>query len=72
MAAAGKTSPEEAAVLSIAAGSDMILVWPDNLRKTHQAIITALEDGRLPRDRLQDAVQRVIFEKLRMGLIDGE
>jgi beta-N-acetylhexosaminidase len=72
MAAAGKTSSEEAAVLSIAAGSDMILVWPDNLRKTHQAIIIALEDGRLPRDRLQDAVQRVIFEKLKMGLIDGE
>jgi len=72
MAAAGKTSPEEAAVLSIAAGSDMILVWPNNLPKTHQAIITALEDGRLSHDRLQDAVQRIIYEKLRMGLIDGE
>jgi len=70
MAAAGSTSPEEAAVLSIAAGSDMILVWPDNLPKTHQAILTALEDGRLPRARLQDAAQRVIYEKLRMGLID--
>jgi len=72
MAAAGKTSHEEAAVLSIAAGSDMILVWPNNLPKTHQAIITALEDGRLSRDRLQDAAQRVIYEKLKMGLINGE
>jgi len=72
MAAAGKTSPEESAVLSIAAGSDMILVWPNNLPKTHQAIITALENGRLSHDRLQDAVQRIIYEKLRMGLIDGE
>ncbi|WP_461255012.1 glycoside hydrolase family 3 N-terminal domain-containing protein [Treponema sp. R80B11-R83G3] len=72
MAAAGSTSPEEAAVFSIAAGADMILVWPDNLQKTHQAIITAIEDGRLSRDRLQDAAQRVIYEKLRMGLIDGE
>jgi len=72
MAAAGKTSHEEAAVLSIAAGSDMILVWPENLPKTSQAIITALEDGRLSRDRLQDAVQRIIYEKLKIGLIDGE
>jgi len=72
MAAAGNTPPEEAAVLSIAAGSDMILVWPDNLPKTHQAIINALKDGRLSRLRLQDAAQRVIYEKLRMGLIDGE
>ncbi|WP_461252814.1 glycoside hydrolase family 3 N-terminal domain-containing protein [Treponema sp. R8-4-B8] len=72
MAAAGSSSPEEAAVLSIAAGADMILVWPENLPKTHQAIITALEDGRLPRNRLQDAAQRVIYEKLKMGLINGE
>jgi len=72
MAAAGNISPEEAAVLSVAAGSDMILVWPAHLPKTHQAFIAALKDGRLSRERLQDAAQRVIYEKLRMGLIDGE
>jgi len=72
MAAAGSMSPEEAAVLSVAAGADMILVWQAHLPKTHQAFIAALEDGRLSRDRLLDAAQRVIYEKLRMGLIDGE
>ena len=72
MAAAGNTSPEEAAVLSVIAGSDMILVWPAHLTKTHNAFIAALEDGRLSRERLQDAAQRVIYEKLKMGLIDGE
>jgi beta-N-acetylhexosaminidase len=72
MAAAGSASPEEAAVFSVAAGADMILVWPANLPKTHQAFIDALEDGRLPRERLQDAAQRIIYEKLKMGLIDGE
>jgi len=72
MAAAGNTSPEEAAVLSIAAGSDMILIWPANLPKTYEAFIAALEDGRLPRGRLQDAAQKIIYEKLRMGLINGE
>jgi beta-N-acetylhexosaminidase len=72
MAAAGSIEPEEAAVFSVAAGSDMILVWPANLPKTHKAFIDALEDGRLPHDRLLDAAQRIIYEKLKMGLIDGE
>jgi beta-N-acetylhexosaminidase len=72
MAAAGNISPEEAAVLSVAAGADMILVWSPHLPKTHQAFIAALKDGRLSRDRLLDAAQRVIYEKLKMGLIDGE
>jgi beta-N-acetylhexosaminidase len=72
MAAAGNLSPEEAAVRSVCAGSDMILVWPANLKKTHQAFIAALEDGQLSRERLQDAVQRIIYEKLKMGLIDGK
>jgi beta-N-acetylhexosaminidase len=72
MAAAGNTGPEEAAVLSVIAGSDMILVWPAHLTKTHNAFTAALKDGRLSRERLQDAAQRVIYEKLRMGLINGE
>jgi len=74
MAAAGNTSPEDAAVLSVIAGSDMILVWPAHLTKTHDAFISALQDGRLSRERLQNAAQRVIYEKLKMGLIieDGE
>jgi len=70
MAAAGNLNPEDAAVLSIAAGSDMILVWPAHLRKTHEAIISALEDGRLSHERLLDAAQRVIYEKLKMGLME--
>jgi len=70
MAAAGNLKPEEAAVRSIAAGSDMILVWSPDLRRTHQAILSALEDGTLPRERLQNAAQRIIYEKIRMGLID--
>ncbi|MCL2800907.1 MAG: glycoside hydrolase family 3 protein [Treponema sp.] len=70
MAAAGRINPEDAAVLSIIAGSDMILVWPAHLRKTHDAIILALENGSLPRERLINAAQRVIYEKLRMGMIE--
>jgi len=69
MAAAGEMSPEEAAILSIAAGADMVLVWPADLERTHSAFISALEDGRLSRERLLDAVSRIIYEKMRLGLM---
>jgi beta-N-acetylhexosaminidase len=69
MEAAGDLKPEEAAVLSIAAGADMILVWPQALLQTHQAILSALEDGCLSRQRLQEAVSRIIYEKIRLGLM---
>ncbi|MDR1837680.1 MAG: glycoside hydrolase family 3 protein [Treponema sp.] len=72
MAAAGRNRPEEAAVESIAAGADMVLVWPANIRRTHRALISALEDGRLSRERIREAAQRVIYEKIRMGLLNGE
>jgi len=69
MEAAGSSSPEEAAVLSIAAGADMVLVWPSSLERTHEAFISALEDGRLSRERLINAVSRIIYEKLKLGLM---
>ena len=74
MAAAGGDSlrPETQAVRSLAAGADMVLVWPPDLRRTHWAILAALDDGRLSRERLRDAASRIIFEKLRMGLIIQE
>jgi len=72
MAAAGNIRPEEAAVQSVIAGADMVLVWPAHLRRTHTAFITALENGRLSPERLQDAALRVVYEKLRMGLLAEE
>jgi beta-N-acetylhexosaminidase len=73
-AASGRNSlkPEIAVVLSLAAGADMVLVWPPDLRRTHRAIMAAIEDGRLSRERLREAAGRVIFEKIRMGLIHDE
>ncbi|MCL2764886.1 MAG: glycoside hydrolase family 3 protein [Treponema sp.] len=70
MTAAGNLKPEDATVLSIIAGSDMVLVWPPYLRSTHRAIMTALEDGRLSYERLQEAAQRIIYEKLLLGIIE--
>jgi len=68
----GSASTEDAAIRSIAAGADMVLVWPSDLKHTHEAFISALEDGRLSRDRLQDAARRVIDEKMKLGLINNE
>lgn len=70
MAAAGNTNPAEAAVRSVAAGADMILVWQKDLKRTHNAFISALQDGRLSRERLQEAARRIIYEKLKMGLMN--
>jgi len=72
MAAAGGIKSEEAAVLSVAAGADMVLVWQPDLKRTHSAFVSALEDGRLSRERLRDAVARIIYEKLKMKLIEEE
>jgi len=63
--------PEAAAVQALAAGADMIMVWPPYLRRTHREILAALGDGRLSRERLQDAAERNIFEKIRIGLIQN-
>ena len=63
------TSPATQAVRSLAAGADMVLVWPPDLRRTHRAILAALANGSLPRERLQEAATRIIFEKLRMDLL---
>jgi beta-N-acetylhexosaminidase len=73
-----RIKPEIAAVLSLSAGADMVLVWPPDLRRTHRAILDNLapegspKDGRLSRERLREAAQRIIFEKLRIGIITSE
>ena len=67
--AAGPLSQEEAIIQALRAGADMIMVWPQNINSAHRAILQALEDGSLPRARLEEAAQRIITEKLRYGII---
>ncbi|MDR2952718.1 MAG: glycoside hydrolase family 3 protein, partial [Treponema sp.] len=70
MFAAGSLASEEAAIHSIIAGADMVLVWPPDIRKTHRAFVSALSDGKLPRERLVESAARIIREKIKMGLVD--
>jgi beta-N-acetylhexosaminidase len=60
-------SPETAAVASLAAGADMVMAWPGNLRSLHREILSALSQGRLPRKRLEEAAARIIAAKLALG-----
>ena len=64
--------PEDAAVEALIAGADMVMTWPQNIAPVHRAILFALEEGRLPRRRLREAVQRIIAEKIRYGLVPVE
>jgi beta-N-acetylhexosaminidase len=59
-----------AAVNSLAAGADMVMVWPRDIRRTHRAIQDALANGGLSPERLREAASRIIFEKIRMGLLN--
>jgi len=70
---AGSSVPADhvaAAVKSLAAGADMVMAWPPDIRRTHRAIQNALADGSLSEERLREAAARIICEKIRMGLIN--
>lgn len=64
--------PEDAAVEALIAGADMVMTWPGNIAPVHRAILFALEEGRLPRQRLREAARRIIAEKIRCGLVPAE
>jgi beta-N-acetylhexosaminidase len=70
LAAAGRGALNPV-VQSLAAGADMALVWPSDIRRTYGAILSALDEGSLSRERLREAAERIIFEKIRLGVIDG-
>jgi beta-N-acetylhexosaminidase len=65
-------SPEAAAVEALKAGVDMIMAWPSGLSRLHRAILDALAEGQLSRERLREAAGRIIAEKIRRGLIPDE
>jgi beta-N-acetylhexosaminidase len=71
-AVSSSRDPAEAVVEALNAGVDMVMAWPLNINAIHAAILAALREGRLPRKRLEDAATRIIYEKIRLGIIsDG-
>src|SRR5512143_2092877 len=57
----------EGSVRSIAAGADVLLMPPDP-DKAIRAVVGAVEDGRISRQRLDQSVTRVLAAKLALGL----
>jgi beta-N-acetylhexosaminidase len=70
-AAASLPGPGAAAVRALSAGADMVMCWPMNIGEVHAAVLAAL-DGGLSRKRLREAAERIIFEKLRLGIIPAD
>jgi len=57
----------EGSVKSIIAGADVLLMPPDP-DKAIRAVVGAVEDGRISRQRLEQSVARVLAAKLALGL----
>lgn len=58
----------EASVQAILAGADMILM-PENLDEAVEALRTAIADGRLTWERIDESVQRILAVKLERGIV---
>lgn len=61
---------EEAAVRALLAGADQLLM-PADIDAALTAVVRAVESGRVPMERVDQAVRRILRLKLRLGLFDG-
>jgi beta-N-acetylhexosaminidase len=61
-------SPAAASVEALRAGADMVMAWPRSVGDIKAAILNAVYEGSLPRERLADAAANIIAEKIRYGL----
>ena len=57
-------SVEEAVVRAFNSGIDMVICWPPNMASIHSALLNALDEGLLSRERLIDAAERILTQKL--------
>ena len=64
-AVTGLYSSEEAAVQAILAGADLLLM-PADFHAAYNAVLDAVENGTISRERLDESLRRIILLKLRM------
>ena len=57
----------EAAKLAVLAGAD-ILIQPENVTQTIDAVVAGVAEGRIPRQRIDAAVRRILLAKAGLGL----
>jgi beta-N-acetylhexosaminidase len=70
-ALAGQYSQEEIAVRAVEAGMD-ILLHPQDARTTVDAVVAAVESGRLTRQRIAESLEKIMHAKTKLGLFDRE
>lgn len=66
MEPAKRWPPGEAAVRALVAGNDLLLM-PPNLSAAYDGLLSALGDGKLPRERLVEAATRVVTLRLKLA-----
>lgn len=59
---------EDAAVMAVLAGNDILIVT--DYATQYPAVLQAVRDGRIPEQRINEAVRRILTWKCRMGLLD--
>jgi beta-N-acetylhexosaminidase len=62
--------PEIAVVEAVIAGVDMFFAWPNDLPQLYNALLKAIETGALSEERVRESAKRVIYQKIRYGIIN--
>ena len=63
-------TPGQAALEALNAGCDLLLM-PAGLEEAFEAVVTALENGTLSQEQLDQSVERILEYKLEYGLLNG-
>jgi beta-N-acetylhexosaminidase len=69
-ALANEYPPDEIAIRAVEAGID-ILLHPVDARKTIDAVVKSVEQGRLTEQRIQESVDRIVAAKKQLGLYEN-
>ena len=64
-AISSKYSSDEAAIMAIQAGADMILM-PEDFKKAYEGVLEAVKSGEISEERLNESVVRIVDVKLQM------
>ena len=64
-AISSKYSSDEAAVMAIQAGVDIILM-PEDFHKAYEGVLSAVNSGEISEERLNESVRRILEVKLEM------
>lgn len=67
-AVSNRFSAGEAAVMAVEAGADMLLM-PENVTEAYNAVLSAVQNGEISEERINESVLRILNIKIKRGLI---